>query len=131
MDEAIAKRKADEERKKAEQEAAQKAATAEKVAATQADKRPKRLHDAPKPAGGRDNDDSRRSKPGRGRLDRSNMSGARGKQRGHNLSLSDIEAAESGRGRGRGGKRRRSGDDQNQHAFEQPTERIVYDVELP
>ena len=116
MDEAIAKRKADEERKKAEQEAAQKAATAEKVAATQADKRPKRLHDAPKPAGGRDNDDSRR-KPGRGRLDRSNMSGARGKQRGHNLSLSDIEAAESGRVRGRGGKRRRSGDDQNQHAF--------------
>ena len=131
MDEAVAKRKADEERKKAEQEAAQKAATAEKVAATQADKRPKRLHDAPKPAGGRDNDDSRRGKPGRGRLDRSNMSGARGKQRGHNLSLSDIEAAESGRGRGRGGKRRRSGDDQNQHAFEQPTEKIVYDVELP
>ena len=79
MDDAIATRKADEERKKAEQEAAQKAATAEKVAATQADKRPKRLHDAPKPAGGRDNDDSRRNKPGRGRLDRSNMSGARGK----------------------------------------------------
>ena len=85
MDEAVAKRKADEERKKAEQEAAQKAATAEKVAATQADKRPKRPHDAPKPAGGRDHDDSRRGKPGRGRLDRSNLSGARGKQRGPNL----------------------------------------------
>ena len=131
LDEAVATRKADEERKKAEQEAAQKAAAAEKAAATQGDKRPKRLHEAPKPGGGRDSDDSRRNKPGRGRLDRSNMSGARGKQRGHNLSLSDIEAAESGMGRGRGGKRRRSGDDQNQHAFEQPTERIVYDVELP
>ena len=131
LDEAVAARKAEEERKKAEKEAAQNAAVAEKAAATQADKRPKRLHDAPKPAGGRDNDDNRRNKPGRGRLDRSNMSGARGKQRGHNLSLSDIEAAESGFGRARGGKRRRSGDDQNQHAFEQPTEKIIYDVELP
>lgn len=131
LDEAVATRKAEEERKKAEQEAAQKAAAAEKAAATQGDKRPKRLHEAPKPAGGRDSDDNRRNKPGRGRLDRSNMSGARGKQRGHNLSLSDIEAAESGLGRGRGGKRRRSGDDQNQHAFEQPTEKIIYDVELP
>ena len=131
LDEAVATRKAEEERKKAEQEAAQKAAAAEKAAATQGDKRPKRLHEAPKPAGGRDSDDNRRNKPGRGRLDRSNMSGARGKQRGHNLSLSDIEAAESGVGRGRGGKRRRSGDDQNQHAFEQPTEKIIYDVELP
>ena len=130
LDEAVAVRKAEEERKKAEQEAAQKAATAEKVAATQGDKRPKRLHEAPKPAGGRDSDDNRRNKPGRGRLDRSNMSGARGKQRGHNLSLNALDAAESGMGRGRG-KRRRSGDDQNQHAFEQPTEKIIYDVELP
>jgi translation initiation factor IF-2 len=59
------------------------------------------------------------------------MSPGRGKQRGHNLSLSAIEAAESGVGRARGGKRRRSGDEPNQHGFEQPTERIVYDVELP
>ncbi len=59
------------------------------------------------------------------------MSAGRGKQRGHNLSLSAIEAAESGVGRARGGKRRRSGDEPNQHGFEQPTERIVYDVELP
>ena len=131
MDEAVAARKAEDERKKAEKEAAQNTAAAEKAAATQADKRPKRLHDAPKPTGGRDSDDNRRNKPGRGRLDRSNMSGARGKQRGHNLSLNDIEAAESGIGRARGGKRRRSGDDQNQHAFEQPTEKIIYDVELP
>jgi translation initiation factor IF-2 len=64
-------------------------------------------------------------------LDRSNLSGGRGKQRGHNLSLSDIEAAESGMGRARGGKRRRGGDEPNQHAFEQPTEKIIYDVELP
>ena len=131
LDEAVAARKAEDERKKAEKEAAQNTAAAEKAAATQADKRPKRLHDAPKPTGGRDSDDNRRNKPGRGRLDRSNMSGARGKQRGHNLSLNDIEAAESGIGRARGGKRRRSGDDQNQHAFEQPTEKIIYDVELP
>ena len=59
------------------------------------------------------------------------MSGGRGKQRGHNLSLSDIEAAESGFGRARGSKRRRGGDEPNQHAFEQPTEKIIYDVELP
>jgi len=59
------------------------------------------------------------------------MSAGRGKQRGHNLSLSAIEAAESGVGRARGGKRRRSGDEPNQHGFEQPTERIVYDVALP
>jgi translation initiation factor IF-2 len=59
------------------------------------------------------------------------MSPGRGKQRGHNLSLSAIEAAESGVGRARGGKRRRSTDEPNQHGFEQPTERIVYDVELP
>ena len=34
-------------------------------------------------------------------------------------------------GRARGGKRRRGGDEPNQHAFEQPTEKIIYDVELP
>ena len=129
LDEAVAARKADEERKKAEQEAAQKTAAAEKAASTQGDKRPKRLHEAPSKDSGRDSDDNRR-KPGRGRLDRSNLSGGRGKQRGHNLSLSDIEAAESGMGRARG-KRRRGGDEPNQHAFEQPTEKIIYDVELP
>ena len=130
LDEAVAARKADEERKKAEQEVAQKTAAAEKAASTQGEKRPKRLHEAPSKDGGRDSDDNRR-KPGRGRLDRSNMTGGRGKQRGHNLSLSDIEAAESGMGRARGGKRRRGGDEPNQHAFEQPTEKIIYDVELP
>ena len=130
LDEAVAARKADEERKKAEQEVAQKTAAAEKAASTQGEKRPKRLHEAPSKDSGRDSDDNRR-KPGRGRLDRSNLSGGRGKQRGHNLSLSDIEAAESGIGRARGGKRRRGGDEPNQHAFEQPTEKIIYDVELP
>ena len=130
LDEAVAARKADEERQKAEQEAAQQTAAAEKAAATQGDKRPKRLHEAPSKGSGRESDDNRR-KPGRGRLDRSNLSGGRGKQRGHNLSLSDIEAAESGMGRARGGKRRRGGDEPNQHAFEQPTEKIIYDVELP
>ena len=127
----VAARKAEEDAKKAAQEAAQKVATAEKVAATQGDKRPKRLHDAPAKVEGREADDNRRSKPGRGRLDRSNMAPGRGKRRGHNLSLSDIEAAESGLGRARGGKRRRSGDEPNQHGFEQPTEKIIYDVELP
>ena len=130
LDEAVAARKADEERKKAEQDAAQKTAAAEKAASIHGDKRPKRLHEAPAKDSGRDSEDIRR-KPGRGRLDRSNMSGGRGKQRGHNLSLSDIEAAESGMGRARGGKRRRGGDEPNQHAFEQPTEKIIYEVELP
>ena len=131
LDEVVATRQADEARKKVDQETAQKTAVAEKVAATQVDKRPKRLHDAPTKDSARDTNDSRRNKPGRGRLDRSNMSAGRGKQRGHNLSLSAIEAAESGVGRARGGKRRRSGDEPNQHGFEQPTERIVYDVALP
>ena len=130
LDEAVAARKAEEERKRVEQEAAQKTAAAEKAASTQGDKRPKRLHEAPSKGSGRDSDDNRR-KPGRGRLDRLNMSGGRGKQRGHNLSLSDIEAAESGIARARSVKRRRGGDEPNQHAFEQPTEKIVYDVELP
>ena len=130
LDEAVAARQAEDERKKMEQEAAQKAAAAEKAASTQGEKRPKRLHEAPSKVSGRDSDDNRR-KPSRGRLDRSNMSGGRGKQRGHNLSLSDIEAAESGLGRARGGKRRRSNDEPNLHAFEQPTEKIIYDVELP
>ena len=130
LEDAVAARKVDEERKRAEQEVAQKTAAAEKAASTQSEKRPKRLHEAPSKDSGRDSDDNRR-KPSRGRLDRSNMSGGRGKQRGHNLSLSDIEAAESGMGRARVGKRRRIGDEPNQHAFEQPTEKIIYDVELP
>ena len=59
------------------------------------------------------------------------MPGARGKQRGHNLSINDLEAAEAGVARRRGGRRKKLQDEPNQHAFEQPTEKIIYDVNIP
>ena len=55
----------------------------------------------------------------------------RGKQRGHNLSMNELEAAEAGVARRRGGRRKKLSDEPNQHAFEQPTEKITYDVNVP
>jgi translation initiation factor IF-2 len=57
--------------------------------------------------------------------------GARGKQRGHNLSITDLEAAEAGVARRRGGRKKKLHDEPNQHGFEQPTEKIIYDVNIP
>ena len=84
------------------------------------------MHDAPV------QDEPARKKGKGGRLDKSSISGARGKQRGHNLSLSALEAAEAG-GRRRGGRRAKRGshEEHGKHGFEQPTEKIVYDVNLP
>ena len=126
--ETVAAREAEAAQKKAEAEAAAKAAAAKESGS--GDKRPKRLHDAPSRDTGRENDDNRR-KPGRGKLGKSSIPGMRGKQRGHNLSLNDLEAAEAGIARPRGGRRKRTSDEPNKHGFEQPTEKIIYDVELP
>ena len=93
------------------------------------DRKPKRLHEAPAARAPRD--DAERKRPGRARLDRSSIPGARGKQRGHNLSLSDIEAAEAGVGRRRGSRRKKTHEEHTKHGFEQPTEKITYEVNLP
>jgi translation initiation factor IF-2 len=115
---ALAARKAEQERQQAE------AARAKEKKETV--KRPKRLHDAPAP--GREQE---RKKPGRGRLTRDEPLG-RGKHRGHNLSLSDLEKAESGVARRRGGRKKvkASHEEHGKHGFEMPTERKVYEVEM-
>ncbi len=118
---AMEARKAEEERVKAE--AAAKVEREKEAAA----KRPKRLHDAPAPQ-----TEEQRKKAARGRLDRSSP-GGRGKQRGHNLSLSDLEAAESGMMRRRGGRKKMRGGshaEHGKHGFEMPTEKKMHEVEL-
>ena len=129
LTETVAAREAEAAQKKVEAEAAASAAAAAKEPGS-GDKRPKRLHEAPTRGAGRENDDNRR-KPSRGKLDKSSIPGMRGKQRGHNLSLNDLEAAEAGIARPRAGRRKRTSDEPNKHGFEQPTEKIVYDVALP
>jgi len=42
-----------------------------------------------------------------------------------------LEAAEAGVARRRGGRRKKLSDEPNQHGFEQPTEKIIYDVNIP
>ena len=42
-----------------------------------------------------------------------------------------MEAAEAGVARRRGGRRKKLSDEPNQHGFEQPTEKIIYDVNIP
>ena len=120
---ALEAKKAEEERVKAEA-----AAKVEREKAA-AERKPKRLHEAPAPV--TPSEEQRKKAAGRGRLDRS-MPGARGKQRGHNLSLSDLEAAESGIARRRGGRRKGKGGhaEHGKHGFEMPTEKKVYEVEL-
>ena len=91
-------------------------------------KRPKRLHEAPsEPA----REAADRRKPTRARLDRHAPAG-RGKQRGHNLSLSDLDAAESGFARRRGGRKKMKAAhaEHSKHGFEMPTEKKVYEVAL-
>ena len=118
---ALAARKAEDERKKAEVEAARAAP----VDPDQA-KRPRRLHEAP----AADKEAARR-KNTRGRLKPDEPLG-RGKHRGHNLSLSDLEAAEAGTPRRRGGRRKvkATHEEHGKHGFEMPTEKKVYDVEI-
>ena len=97
------------------------------VATKEAAKKPKRLHEA-RTATTADADQRRKQ---RGKLDRSTPVG-RGKKRGHNLSLSDLDAAESGLGRRRGGRKKMKAThaEHTRHGFEMPTDRIVHEVEL-
>ncbi|MEM8659509.1 MAG: translation initiation factor IF-2, partial [Pseudomonadota bacterium] len=90
-------------------------------------KRPKRLHELRAPNRG-DEEQKRRN---RGKLDRNDPL-TRGKKRGHNLSLSDLEAAESGITRRRSGRKKikASHEEHSKHGFEMPTEKKVHEVEL-
>jgi translation initiation factor IF-2 len=126
---AIAARKAAEE----QQQAAAAEARAQKEPAEKTPervkegvKRPKRLHDAPSTT-----TEEQRRKQQRAKLGR-NAPAGRGKQRGHNLSLSDLESAESGRGRRRGGRKkmRATHEEHSKHGFELPTEKKTQEVEL-
>ena len=139
---AASRRKAEEQARQLELEAAAKARAEE--AARQAEegaaqatgkdgerKQPKRLHAAPSKDDATKTRDELRRRPGKGRLERGGVPGARGKQRGHNLSFNDLEAAEAGVARRRGGRRKKLSDEPNQHAFEQPTEKIIYEVSIP
>ena len=119
---AIAAKKAEAERKAA---AAAAAAPRSAPESDTARRQPKRLHDAPSPT---TRDDQRKKKRGT----RHSEPLGRGKHRGHNLSLSDLEAAESGQPRRRGGRRKMKAthEEHGKHGFEMPTERKVYEVEL-
>ncbi len=125
--EAAARKAALEARRAAEAQA--KADAEAKKAADSKDaarKQPKRLHEAPaqRPA-----NEQRERRP-RSRLAR-NAPAGRGKQRGHNLSLADLDA-EAGLGRRRGGRKKikPTHAEHTRHGFEQPTERMVRDVEI-
>ena len=139
---AAARRKAEEQARQLELEAAAKARAEEAARQTEEGaaqatgkdgerKQPKRLHAAPSKDDNTKTRDELRRRPGKGRLERGGVPGARGKQRGHNLSINDLEAAEAGVARRRGGRRKKLSDEPNQHAFEQPTEKIIYDVSIP
>ena len=138
---AASRRKAEEQARQLELEAAAKARAEEAArqaeeqagqgAAKETDRKPKRLHAAPAKDDATKTRDELRRRPGKGRLDRGGVPGARGKQRGHNLSINDLEAVEAGVARRRGSRRKKLSGEPNQHAFEQPTEKIIYDVNVP
>ena len=121
---AIAARKAEEERQKQEILNPAKDKPGDKGAETV--KRPKRLHEAPATSAAEEQRRKQRGKLGR------NAPAGRGKQRGHNLSLSDLDAAESGLSRRRGGRKRMKAthEEHSKHGFEMPTERMVHEVEI-
>ena len=121
---AIAARKAEEERQKQEILNPAKDKPSDKGA--EAVKRPKRLHEAPATSAAEEQRRKQRGKLGR------NAPAGRGKQRGHNLSLSDLDAAESGLSRRRGGRKRMKAthEEHSKHGFEMPTERMVHEVEI-
>lgn len=117
---AVAARKAAEE-----QEAAQAAAKKAQEKAKEGVKRPKRLHDAPTA-----NPQEEHNRKRTGRLGRNAPTG-RGKQRGHNLSLADLDS-EGGAGRRRGGRKKIKAThaEHSKHGFELPTERQTQTVEI-
>ena len=124
-EEAAARQTAAEARKAAQEQ--QKVEAVAKVAGKPKEsKRPKRLHDAP-PASTPANEQNRKQ---RGRLGR-NAPAGRGKQRGHNLSLRDLDS-DAGAGRRRGGRKKIKAThaEHSKHGFELPTEKKVHEVEV-
>jgi translation initiation factor IF-2 len=127
-EEAVKLKREEEERKEQLAEVSQAAAKAEAAPGEtkQArDSKPKRLHEAPKT-------ETERQKKSRGRTERVGEH-VRGKQRGHNLSLNQIEAAESGTMRRRGGRKKivsKTHEEHSKHGFEMPTEQRVHEVAL-
>ena len=124
-DDTAARQAAAEARKAAEAQAQIEAAAAKKTQEKESPKRPKRLHDAPSSTPGED-----KSRKQKGRLGR-NAPAGRGKQRGHNLSLADLES-ESGMPRRRGGRKKVKAThaEHGKHGFELPTEKKVHEVEI-
>lgn len=131
---AAARRKEEEAAEKSRREAAKLAAEAKQqsveepkpAAAPKAgrDSKPKRVHAEP-------SHQVPQKKKGRGRAERVAESSSRGKNRGHNLSMRDIDAAESGMGRRRSRRKvGKSHDEHHKHGFEMPTETIIHEVEL-
>jgi len=116
---AVAARKAEELRQQEE------ARTRPTEPARDAAKRPRRLHELPQTT-----DEEKRRKQ-RSRLERGTPI-ARGKKRAHNLSLSDLEAAETGFGRHRGSRKKMKAThaEHSRHGFEMPTERQVHEVAI-
>jgi translation initiation factor IF-2 len=121
-----ARQAAVEQRKVAEAQAQAEVQAKKTPDKTKDSKRPKRLHDAPTatPAA----EEQKRKQ--RGRLGR-NAPAGRGKQRGHNLSLADLDS-ESGVGRRRGGRKkvRATHAEHSKHGFELPTEKKMQEVEV-
>ncbi len=121
-----ARQAAVEQRKVAEAQAEADSQVKKTEDKTKDSKRPKRLHDAPTatPAA----EEQKRKQ--RGRLGR-NAPAGRGKQRGHNLSLADLDS-ESGVGRRRGGRKkvRATHAEHSKHGFELPTEKKMQEVEV-
>ncbi len=117
---ALLARKDEEERRKEESQVRPAADAKDAV------KRPKRLHEARTTT-----QDEEQKRKQRGKLDRTSPL-ARGKKRGHNLSLSDLDAAESGLARRRGGRKKMKAShaEHSKHGFEMPTERKVHEVQL-
>jgi translation initiation factor IF-2 len=118
---ALEARRAEEERKKKITEAASESPVAN-VPGGREPSRPKRLHEAPKPGEA----DRRKT---RGRSERPTEQ-VRGKQRGHNLSLNQLEAAERMVRRRRKKTVARSHEEHGKHGFEMPTEQKVHEVAL-
>jgi translation initiation factor IF-2 len=87
--------------------------------------KPKRLHDAPK-------QDADKFKKKGGRTERAGQQ-VRGKQRGHNLSLKQIDAAEGSGVRRRNRKKgvMKSHAEHSKHGFEMPTEQRTVEVAIP
>ena len=128
---ALADKRGEAERKKQEAVEAARAAAAEATSApgddkTSADRKPKRLHEAPRQDADKD---KYKKKHGRGERPQEQV---RGKPRSHNLSLNQLDAAERGMRRRSGRKKNvaKTHEEHGKHGFEMPTEQRIHEVQL-